>query len=82
MKKNLSAILTVLLAALLCACGNNRMENTSSGQEPTPDTAATPSPTATPLGTYTRGNTTIPQLQLGDDRLRFSKGMMPGPYLN
>lgn len=68
MRKTLSAILAVLLAALLCACGNKTVENTSS-PEPTAtaEATATPSPTATPTAEPTPEPTpTIPQLQLGD----------------
>ena len=74
MRKTLSAILAVLLAALLCACGSKPVENTSS-PEPTataeatatPEVTATPLPTATPTAEPTPEPTpTIPQLQLGD----------------
>lgn len=68
MKKTLFVILAVLLAALLCACGNKTVENTSS-PEPTAtaEATATPSPTATPTAEPTPEATpSAPQLQLGD----------------
>lgn len=68
MKKTLSAILAVLLAALLCVCGSKTVENTSS-PEPTAtaEATATPSPTATPTAEPTPEATpSAPQLQLGD----------------
>lgn len=68
MRKTLFVILAVLLAALLCACGNKTVENTSS-PEPTAtaEATATPSPTATPTAEPTPEATpSAPQLQLGD----------------
>lgn len=65
MKKALSLILAALLAASLCACGNNAAESTSS-PEPTATAEATATPTAVPTPTAEPTPEPVADYKIGD----------------
>ena len=65
MEKALSLILAALLAASLCACGNNAAESTSS-PEPTATAEATATPTAVPTPTAEPTPEPVADYKIGD----------------